>query len=164
MTGRGIFPVALIAAVCLVLLPGYQASTGKARPGDDKKDKGSSKKLEGNSNVRIHYLEIVSNDVDALCAAYKKVHGLEFEPGDPDLGQARVAVQADGSLLGIRKPMAEHEQPTMRTYLEVEDIEKAVKAAEEGGAKIAYPPTKQGKRGTWAIFIQGDVQHGLWQR
>ena len=164
MTGRGIFGVALIATVFAVLLPGYQASPGTGRPAEDMKGKDSSKKIEGDSNVRIHYLELVTNDVDALCTAYEKVHGLDFGSEDPDLGQARVAVQPDGSLLGIRKPLAEHEQPTMRTYLEVADIEKAVKEAEEGGAMIAYPPTKQGKRGTWAIFIQGDVQHGLWQR
>ena len=164
MTGRGIFPVALIAAVFPILLPGCQASTGKARPGEDTKGKDSSKKVEGDSNVSIHYLEIVSNDVDALCATYEQVHGLDFGSEDPDLGQARVAVRPDGSLLGVRKPLAEHEQPTMRTYLEVDDIEKAVKKAQEGGAMIAYPPTKQGKSGTWAIFIQGEVQHGLWQR
>ena len=51
----------------------------------------------------------------------------------------------------------------MRTYLKVKDIHEAVKKAEKGGALIAYPPTKQGERGIWAIFIQGNVQHGLWQ-
>ena len=164
MTGRGIFPVVLIATVFPILGPAYQASEGKGRPGEDTKGKDSSKKVEGDSKVSIHYLEIVTNDVDALCATYEQVHGLEFGSKDPDLGQARAAVQPDGSLLGIREPLAEHEQPTMRTYLEVDDIEKAVKEAEKAGAMIAYPPTKQGKRGTWAIFIQGDVQHGLWQR
>ena len=164
MTVRGTFPVALGAALFLILLPGFQASEGKARPGEDTKGKDSSKKVEGDSKVSIHYLEIVTNDVDALCAAYERVHGLEFGSEDPDLGQARVAVQSDGSLLGIRNPLAEQELPTMRTYLEVADIKKAVKEAEGGGAMIAYPPTKQGKSGTWAIFIQGDVQHGLWQR
>ena len=29
---------------------------------------------------------------------------------------------------------------------------------------IAYPPTQQGDTGTWAIYILGDVQFGLWQR
>ena len=32
--------------------------------------------------------------------------------------------------------------------------------AEEAGAIIAYPPTRQGERGTFAIFIHGDVEHG----
>jgi hypothetical protein len=29
---------------------------------------------------------------------------------------------------------------------------------------VAYAPTRQGKQGTFAIVIQGDVQHRLWQR
>jgi predicted enzyme related to lactoylglutathione lyase len=119
---------------------------------------------KGNLKMAVHYLEIVSNDVDALTALYQRMHGLSFGPPDPDLGQARVATQADGSLVGIRKPLAAHEQPIMRTYLAVEDIQQAVKEAEHVGAAIAYPPTGQGQRGTFAIVIQGDVQHGLWQR
>ena len=114
--------------------------------------------------MAVHYLEIVSNDVDTLTALYQRMHGLSFGPPDADLGQARVATRADGTLVGIRKPLAAHEQPIMRTYLAVEDIQEAVKKAENSGAAIAYPPTRQGQRGTFAILIQGDVQHGLWQR
>jgi predicted enzyme related to lactoylglutathione lyase len=67
-------------------------------------------------------------------------------------------------MVGIRKPLAAHEQPIMRTYLAVDDIQQAVGKAENSGAVIAYPPTQQGRRGTFAIVIQGEVQHGLWQR
>jgi predicted enzyme related to lactoylglutathione lyase len=109
-------------------------------------------------------LEVVSNDVDILVGLYQEVHGLSFGSPDPDLGQARVATKADGSLVGIRKPLAEHEQPIMRTYLAVDDIQQATKNAEESGATIAYPPTRQGNHGTFAIMIQGGVEHGLWQR
>ena len=52
----------------------------------------------------------------------------------------------------------------MRAYLAVDDIARAVNAAEEAGAVTAYPPTRQGQRGTFAIVIHGGVQHGLWQR
>lgn len=114
--------------------------------------------------MAVHYLEIVSNDVDTLTRLYQRMHGLSFGPPDPDLGAARVAARADGTLVGIRKPLAAHEQPIMRTYLAVEDIQQAVKKAEELGATIAYPPTRQGQQGSFAIVIQGDVQHGLWQR
>jgi predicted enzyme related to lactoylglutathione lyase len=112
----------------------------------------------------VHYVEIVSNDVDTLTGLYQRIHGLSFGPPDPDLGQARVAIRADGTLVGIRKPLAAHEQPIMRTYFAVQDIQQAVKKAEEHGATIAYPPTRQGQRGTFAIVIQGNVEHGLWQR
>jgi predicted enzyme related to lactoylglutathione lyase len=114
--------------------------------------------------MTVHYLEIVSNDVDALTGLYQRVHGLSFGPPDPDLGQARVATRADGSLVGIRKPLAAHERPIVRAYLAVENIQEAVKDAEDSGATIAYPPTQQGQRGAFAIVIQGDVEHGLWQR
>jgi len=118
----------------------------------------------GQSNVRIHYLEIVSHDVGAQCAALERMHGLSFGPAVADLGQARIAEAPDGSLIGVRAPLAQHEQPIIRTYLEVEDIAGAVEEAEAAGAVIAYPPTQQGDTGTWAIYILGDVQIGLWQR
>jgi predicted enzyme related to lactoylglutathione lyase len=121
-------------------------------------------KNEGNFKMADHYLEIVSNDVDTLTALYDRMHGLSFGPPDSDLGQARVATRADGTLVGIRKPLAAHEQPIVRAYLAVDDIQQAVKKAEDSGATIAYPPTRQGQRGTFAIVIQSDVQHGLWQR
>ncbi|MBM3976817.1 MAG: hypothetical protein FJ299_07485 [Planctomycetes bacterium] len=114
--------------------------------------------------MRIHYMEIVCRDVAAQCAAFERVHGLSFGAPDADLGQARVARASAGTLIGVRAPLAEHEQPIVRTYVEVEDIAAAVRQAEAAGAVIAYPPTRQGKSGTWAIYFLGDVQHGLWQR
>ena len=113
--------------------------------------------------MAVHYLETVTNHVDTLVGLYQRMHGVSFGPPDPDLGHARVATQADGALVGIRDPLAAHEQPIMRTYLAVEDIQEAVKNAEKSGATIAYPPTQQGKRGTCAIVIQADLEHGLWQ-
>jgi predicted enzyme related to lactoylglutathione lyase len=112
----------------------------------------------------IHYVEMVSADVEALTGVYQRLYGVSFSAPDPDLGQARVATLPDGTLLGIRKPLAAHEEPIVRTYFAVDDIERAVKEAEGQGATVAYPPTHQGQRGTFAILIQGGVQHGLWQR
>lgn len=89
---------------------------------------------------------------------------LSFGPAVADLGQARVAEAPDGSLIGVRAPLAEHEQPIIRTYLEVQGIARAVREAEAAGEVIAYPPTRQGDTGTWAIYFLGDVQLGLWQR
>ena len=119
---------------------------------------------KGQTNMRVHYLEIVCHDVVAQCEALERVHGLSFGPAVADLGQARVAEASNGSLIGVRAPLAQHEQPIIRTYLEVEDIAGTVEDAEAAGAVIAYPPTRQGDTGTWAIYILGDVQIGLWQR
>lgn len=116
------------------------------------------------SNVRIHYLEIVCPGVTKQCATLERLHGLSFGPPVADLGEARVAKAADGSLIGVRAPLAAHEQPVTRTYLEVADIARAIKEAEAAGAEVAYPPTQQGDTGTWAIYFLDGVQIGLWQR
>jgi len=113
--------------------------------------------------MTVKYLEIVTNEVDSTCALYERLLRVSFGPQDPNLGQARLAKRSDGTLIGIREPLAKHESPTMRTYLAVDDIAGAVKKAEEQGPTIAYPPTKGGEHGVFAIVIHGDVEHGLWQ-
>jgi len=141
---------AFLVTAAVVLLTGCE-STGKIAQ-------------NGESKLRVHYLEIVCRDVNAQIAALERVHGLSFGPPVADLGQARVAEAANGSLVGVRAPLAEHELPIIRTYLEVDDIAKAVKEAEAAGGVVAYPPTRQGETGTWAIYFLGDIQFGLWQK
>ncbi|MFN0244579.1 MAG: VOC family protein [Planctomycetota bacterium] len=148
MNGRTV-SVAVVTTV-FVLLTGCRAM---GKPDQD-----------GGSHMRVHYLEIVCADVSAQCAALERIHGLSFGPAVADLGQARVAEATDGCRIGVRAPLAAHEAPIIRTYLEVEDIARAVQNAEAAGAVIAYPPTRQGDTGTWAIYFLGDVQIGLWQR
>jgi len=113
--------------------------------------------------MSVRYLEIVSKDANSLIDLYSDLHDLTFGSPNPDLGEARVASQADGTLVGIREPLAAHEQPIVRGYLAVRDFRSAVKLAERRGAVVAYPPTQQGQSGTFAIVIHGGVQHGLWQ-
>ena len=49
--------------------------------------------------MRIHYLEIVTPNVDAACALYGRLHGVTFGQADPVLAQrgahATAAVVAD---------------------------------------------------------------------
>ncbi|MEM6295518.1 MAG: hypothetical protein AAGA54_29865 [Myxococcota bacterium] len=112
--------------------------------------------------VSVGYLEIVTPEVDATCSLYERMHGLSFGPPVEAMGNARTARKPDGILVGIRAPLAAHEQPIVRAYLAVDDIKAAVASAEEGGAMVAYPPTAQGEYGTFAIVIHDGVQHGLW--
>ena len=113
--------------------------------------------------MRVHYLEFVCTDVAAQCAALEGSHALSFGPVVPELGNARVADGPDGTRVGVRAPLADHEQPIIRPYLAVDDIALAISQAESKGAVVAYPPTQQGDTGTWAIYILGDLQVGLWQ-
>lgn len=114
--------------------------------------------------MQVHYLEIVTPDVEAVCAAYSQVHGLEFGESDPSLGGARTAKLSDGGMMGVRAPMHDGESPTVRPYSLVEDIQKAVSIAADSGAQVAVPPMELPGHGQCAILIQGDIQVGLWQK
>ena len=113
--------------------------------------------------MKIHYLEIVTKQVDAVCAAYAAAGGVHFGNPDPGLGNARTAPLAGGGLLGVRAPMHEIEEPVVRPYWLVDDIEAAVAAAVKAGAQVAHPPLEIPGHGTFAIYIQGGIHHGLWQ-
>lgn len=113
--------------------------------------------------MQVQYLEIVTMDVDGICATYAKLHGVAFGDGDPNLGGARTAKLANGGFLGIRAPMHDAEKQVVRPYILVEDIEATVAAAADSGAEIAVPPMKIAGHGTCAIFILGGIESGLWQ-
>ena len=113
--------------------------------------------------MQIQYLEIVTADVDAVCELYSQVHGMTFGESDPNLGSARTARLANGGLLGVRAPMRDSEEPVVRPYWLVENIEASVATAADSGAEIALPPTELAGHGTCAIIIQSGIQTGLWQ-
>jgi predicted enzyme related to lactoylglutathione lyase len=114
--------------------------------------------------MQIHYLEIVTKEVDAVCAAYAAAHEVQFGTPDTGLGNARTAALPGGGLLGVRAPLRETEEPVVRPYWLVDDIEAAVAAAVEAGGEIAHPPMEIPGHGTFAIYIQGGIDHGFWQR
>jgi len=113
--------------------------------------------------MQIHYLEIVTKEVDAVCAAYAVANGLQFGETDAGLGNARTAALPGGGLVGVRAPMHESEEPVVRPYWLVDDIEAAVAAAVGAGGEVAHPPMEIPGHGTFAIYIQGGIQHGLWR-
>ncbi len=114
--------------------------------------------------MQIEYLEIVTPDVDGVCATYAQVYGLTFGEPEAGLGNARTASLPDGGKIGVRAPMHEAEAPVVRPYLLVDDAEAAARAAEQSGGEIAHPPMELPGHGTFAIFMQGGIHHGVWQR
>ncbi len=114
--------------------------------------------------MQIHYLEIVTKEVDAVCGGYAAAHGVQF--GDPDvgLGNARTAPLLGGGLVGVREPLRDTEEPVVRPYWLVDDIESALAEVVRAGGEVAHPPMEIQGHGIFAIYIQGEVQHGLWQR
>lgn len=113
--------------------------------------------------LNVHYLEIVTPRVDATCEALETAHGVSFGEPVAELGGARTATLASGGRIGVRGPLRETEEPVVRPYLLVEDIDAAVEAVREAGGEIALPPTEVEGQGTFAIYLLGGIQHGLWQ-
>ena len=98
-----------------------------------------------------------------MCGTLEKLHGVRFSKPVAEFGNARTAALEGGGLIGVRAPMRADEEPVVRPYVLVDDIESAVEAARTAGVEIAMPPTEIPKRGEFAIYIHGGIQHGLWQ-
>jgi len=78
--------------------------------------------------MQIHYLEIVTREVDAVCSAYAAANGVQFGEPDAGFGNARTATLLGGGLVVVRAPMHETEEPVVRPYWLVDNIESAVGA------------------------------------
>jgi predicted enzyme related to lactoylglutathione lyase len=113
--------------------------------------------------MKIQYLEIVTKEVDAVCAAYAAAHDVQFGEPDSGLGNARTAALPGGGLVGVRAPLRQTEDPVVRPYWLVKDIDAAVAAAVRAGGTLAHPPMMIPGHGTFAIYLQGGNDHGLWQ-
>lgn len=113
--------------------------------------------------MKIHYLEIVTDNIDAACTLYSRMHSITFGEADKNLGGARTANLEGGGKIGIRAPMRDSEEPVVRPYMLVEDIEAAVATADKFGAKIAMSSTEVEGLGKFAIVIQDGIESGLWQ-
>lgn len=113
--------------------------------------------------MKLHYLEIVSLDVDAVCKAYEASNGVSFGKPDALLGNARTCHLSDGSIVGVRAPMRDNEDPVVRPYWLVDDIDKAVADVEAAGAEVAMYPMEIPGKGKFAIYILGGNEQGFWQ-
>lgn len=111
----------------------------------------------------VQYLEIVTPEVEATCDSLEEMHGVRFSEPVLELGNARTADLEGGGRIGVRAPLREDEEPVVRPYVLVADIEAAVKAAEAAGGQFAMLPTEIPGHGTFAIYFLGGIQHGLWQ-
>ena len=118
---------------------------------------------EQEAALMIQYLEIVTPEVDATCDALEAMRSVSFGEPVPEFGNARTARLQNGGRIGVRAPMRETEDPVVRPYLLVEDIEAAVDAARASGAEIAMTSTEIPGQGRFAIYILGGIEHGLWQ-
>jgi len=153
-----------VIGLALLFITGAAISAPPAK--NKTKIKAATKQAKEHSRknaMRIQYLEIVTPEMNETCEALAQAHGVKFSDPVPELGNARTADLKDGGRIGVRAPMRDSEKPVVRPYVLVSDIEAAVKAAEKAGAQIAMPPMKLPGQGTFAIYILGGIEHGLWQ-
>jgi predicted enzyme related to lactoylglutathione lyase len=115
------------------------------------------------SRMKVHYLEIVTRDVDGVCAAYSASQGVTFGEPEASLGGARTAPLSGGGFVGVRGPLRDSEEPVVRPYWLVDDIQSTMAEVEEVGGTIALPPMELPGHGTVAIYLLGGNEHGLWQ-
>jgi len=54
--------------------------------------------------MQIQYLEIVTQDVDAVCAAYAAANGIQFGKPDAALGNAQTVELPGGALVVTPRP------------------------------------------------------------
>ncbi len=123
----------------------------------------SSPVIGREDSMQVRFLEIVTTELEQTCAVLEAVHDVRF--GDPVamLGNARTAKLAGGGVISVRAPMRETEAPVVRPYILVDDIEAAVKEAEEMGAVIAHPAMEIPGQGSFAIYILGGIEYGVWE-
>ena len=154
--------VSTASFVMTITCAGCSESQPRAQP--DAARASSTTPKAGQTAMQIYYLEIVTKEVDAVCASYAAANGVQFGKPDAGLGNARTAPMPGGGLIGVRAPMRETEEPVVRPYWLVDDIEAAVAAAVKAGGVIAHPPMKIPGHGTFAIWLQGGIDHGFWQK
>lgn len=113
--------------------------------------------------MQIHYLEIVTPDLDATCEALEKLHGVGFGEPVAELGGARTAALKGGGRIGVRAPMHDAERAVVRPYVLVDDLEAAVGAAQAAGGELMVPPMEIPGQGRCALYGLGGIEHALWQ-
>jgi predicted enzyme related to lactoylglutathione lyase len=155
----------LVATAAFVtIIASASSSKTQPRPLSEAAPTSSDAPKGGQKTMQVYYLEIVTKEVDAVCAAYSAAYGVQFGEPDDGLGKARTAPMKGGGLVGVRAPLRKTEEPVVRPYWLVDDIEAAVARAVKAGAVVAHPPLKIPRHGTFAICIQGGNDHGFWQK
>ena len=156
----------MIPVAAMLNLGCTQSPNGSRRnAGDDLETESTGGNQLGHNGrfMKIHFLEIVTPDVDGACSLYSAMYGVKFGDPDPNLGGARTADLDGGGMLGVRAPLRDTETPVVRPYVLLDDISAAVSAAAEAGAEIAMTPTEIAGYGQFAIVIHGGIESGLWQ-
>ncbi len=169
---RGHWVVAIGVFVCGLLLSPWALAGQRAAERDgevtgpqaESETKPTANEDRREKTMQVFYLEIVTKEVDAVCSTYAAATGVQFGKQDAGFGNARTAAMPGGGMVGVRAPMRETEEPIVRPYWLVDDIKAALATAVKAGGEVAHPPMEIPGHGVFAIYIQGGIDHGLWQK
>jgi len=146
--------VPFVAALLLASTPPSRGAAGA---------RGSESGRDADAAISVQYLEIVTPKVDETCQALEKAHGVTFGAPVPEFGNARMTALKGGGRIGVRAPMRADEEPVVRPYALVDDIDAAIEAVKAAGGEFAMLATDIPGNGKFAIYFLGGIQHGLWQ-
>lgn len=161
--GSALIAVSLSATIQSGCRPADMADDLEVKRDKTNEETQSRNGVSQGKTMKVQYIEIVTPDVDAICAIYSRIHGVAFSEPDRNVGGARTAGLGNDVTLGVRSPMHAGENPVVRPYIVVDDIEAAVRHAEQAGAQTIVPPMPIPGKGMCAIVYQGGIELGLWQ-
>jgi len=120
----------------------------------------------------VHHVSLLVSDTGRALEFYRDLLGLEVDGSRPDMdypgawlrvGSAQIhLLELPDVLRGTERP--EHGGRDRHFAMLVDDLDAAAAAAVTGGGEIAHPPMEIPGHGKFAIYIQGGIHHGLWQR
>lgn len=111
------------------------------------------------------WIELFTSDHAASKAFYSELFGLEVGDPDPDLG-GYFNLTSDGRRVsgGMGNDGSSGAPDTWWIYLAVDDLDRAVAAAEEGGGTVVAPPMDVMDLGRAAVITDpGGALVGAWQ-
>ena len=105
--------------------------------------------------MQIHYLEIVTRRSTPFAPCTPREWGAVRQAGHR-AGQRTDGRNAGRRAGGGRAPLRETEEPVVRPYWLVDNIERPSSRG-AGGGTIAHPPMEIPGHGTFAIYLQGGI-------
>jgi predicted enzyme related to lactoylglutathione lyase len=109
------------------------------------------------------YVDLGAPDVDQAAAFYSALLGWEVVDLGPDAGGYRQAM-LDGKVVAGLGPAQDPGPPRWTTYVTVDDVDVAVKAATENGGSVFVEPMDVMSAGRMAVIADpGGAAFAVWQ-
>ncbi|MCV9994223.1 VOC family protein [Paeniglutamicibacter sp. ZC-3] len=112
------------------------------------------------------WIDLLTSAPEKSQAFYTELFGWTYEAGDAELYGGYITASKDGKMVaGIMNNDGTSGSPDVwTTYLRVDDIDAATKAAAEHGGQVYLPPMEVPEQGKMAMFGDaGGAAVGIWE-